>query len=234
MKNCPASRVSRLLKSAYHHGDLSNALVDAGISLLEQNGNADFTLRDLAGRVGVSHAAPYSHFKDKNALLAAIAAVGFNRLQEALETSIKGQDVPAEQFLHMGTAYVRFGTESPALYKLMFASEELAAEHGEYPELQSAGNAAFEALTGQLRRMQQAGYLREGDIDGFGLAVWAHVHGLTSLIITGCLECVGEIGSERTFPVAEAVQMSLMSLLGGLQNPSKTESALKTQSSTYG
>ena len=218
MKSCP---VSRLMKSAYHHGDLHNALVNEGLKLLEQNGNADFTLRDLASRVGVSHAAPYAHFADKNALLAAIATAGFGRLKEALETSIRGQEAPADQFLRMGTAYVRFGMENPALYKLMFASEELPAKRGEYPELQAAGGAAFETLTGMLGCMQQAGFLREGDLDGYGLTVWSHVHGLASLIITGCIDCVGECGGERSFPVAEAVQMSLMNLLSGLKNPAQ-------------
>jgi len=216
MKNCP---VTRLIKHAYHHGDLRNALIGEGLKLLEKEGNADFTLRDLAGRVGVSPAAPYSHFEDKDALLAAIATVGFGKLKESLEEAIAAVNDPAQKFLAMGQAYVCFGMNNPALYKLMFANEELPAKRGQFPDLQAAGNAAFETLTGMLGQMQQSRFLREGDLDGYGLAVWAHVHGLTSLIITGRIDCVGE-GVERIFPAEEATRMSLLGMLGGLRNPS--------------
>ena len=216
MKNCP---VTRLIRHAYHHGDLRNALVDEGLKLLEQEGNADFTLRDLAGRVGVSPAAPYSHFEDKDALLAAIATVGFRKLRATLETAISAIADPTQRFLAMGQAYVQFGMDNPALYKLMFASEELPAKRGQFPELQEAGGAAFEALTGMLKQMQESHFLREGDLDGFGLAVWALVHGLTSLIITGRIDCAGDCVGEHDFTAAEATQMSLMGMLGGLKNP---------------
>lgn len=216
MKSCP---VSRLMKQAYHHGDLQNALVSEGLKLLEQNGNSDFTLRDLASRVGVSPAAPYSHFEDKDALLAAIATVGFGELKDFLEKAIAGVADPAERYVRMGEAYVQFGTERPALYKLMFASEELPAKRNQFPELQEAGEAAFRSLTDMLGAMQQTGFLRSGELDGFGFAVWAHVHGLTSLIITGRVECAGECADEHIGSTAEAVRMSLLGLLGGLKNP---------------
>lgn len=218
MKNCP---VRRLLKSkqSYHHGDLRNALVSEGLRLLEQAGNSDFTLRDLARRVDVSAAALYAHFADKSALLAAIATAGFIRLTAALEAAIRNDSDLADQFLHMGSAYVRFGTDHPALYKLMFASEELAAQQGEYPELQAAGDAAFGLLTGMLERMQRRGFLRAGDPEADGLSVWAHVHGLTSLIITGCLACVRDPPPQP----ADAVRMSLLTLLGGLREPTPAE-----------
>jgi AcrR family transcriptional regulator len=217
MKNCP---VTRLIKHAYHHGDLRNTLVDEGLKLLEQNGNADFTLRDLARRVGVSPAAPYAHFEDKDSLLAAIAIVGFCKLKDFLEASIAADADPTQRYVHMGEAYVQFGTEHPALYKLMFASEELPAKRSQFPELQEAGAAAFRALTGMLGGMQQSGFLRSGDLDGFGFAVWAHVHGLTSLIITGRVECAGDCTGRGIGSTAEAVRMSLLGMLNGLRNPS--------------
>lgn len=216
MKNCP---VTRLIKQAYHHGDLRNALVDEGLKLLEKEGNADFTLRDLAGRVGVSAAAPYAHFEDKDALLAAIATVGFGQLKDFLEKSIAGVADPAERYVRMGEAYVQFGTEHPALYKLMFASEELPAKRNQFPELQAAGEAAFRSLTGMLGGMQQTGFLRAGELDGFGFTVWAHVHGLTSLIITGRVECAGDCADAHIGSTEEAVRMSLLGMLHGLKDP---------------
>lgn len=216
MKNCPVHRLIRR-KQGYHHGDLRNALVTEALQLLEQEG--DFTLRDLARRLGVSAAALYAHFADKGALLAAIAAAGFVRLREALQAAIRNDSDLMAQFLHMGSAYVRFGMEQPALYKLMFASEELPAKHGEYPELQAAGEAAFGSLTDMLEHMQRRGFLRPGDPEADGLSVWAHVHGLTSLLITGRVECAGDPPPKPT----EVVSSSLMTLLTGLRSPLRAE-----------
>lgn len=216
MKGCP---VVRLVKQAYHHGDLRNALVDEGLKLLEEKGNSDFTLRDLASRVGVSAAAPYSHFEDKDALLAAIATVGFGRLRESLEKALEGVTDPTERYLRMGEGYVCFGTVNPALYKLMFANEELPAKRAQFPELQEAGSAAFRTLTQMLADMQRTAFLRQGNIDGFGFAVWAHVHGLVSLIISGRVDCVGDFADTGISSTEEAVRMSLLGLLGGLKNP---------------
>lgn len=218
MKNCPVRRLIQS-KQGYHHGDLRNALVSEGLKLLEQEGHSEFTLRDLARRVGVSAAAPYAHFADKSALLAAIAAAGFTRLRAALEAAVRNDGDLGDQFLNMGSAYVRFGMDHPALYKLMFASEELAAKHGEFLELQTAGEAAFGSLTALLEHMQRRGFLRAGDPEADGLSVWAHVHGLTSLIITGCLACVGEPAPQP----AEVVSLSLKLLLGGLRSPARAE-----------
>lgn len=218
MKNCPVRRLIQL-KQGYHHGDLRNALVSEALKLLEQEGHSDFSLRDLARRVGVSAAALYAHFADKSALLAAIATAGFIRLKAALEISIRDDSDLLDEFLHMGSAYVRFGMQHPALYKLMFASEDLPARCPEYPELEAAAEAAFGLLTGMLERMQRRGFLRAGDPEADGLSVWAHVHGLTSLIITGRVECACDPAPE----LAEVVSASLMTLLGGLRAPARAE-----------
>ncbi|MGH8171318.1 MAG: TetR/AcrR family transcriptional regulator [Steroidobacteraceae bacterium] len=218
MKNCPVRRLIQL-KQGYHHGDLRNALVSEGLKLLEQEGHSDFSLRDLARRVGVSAAALYAHFADKGALLAAIATAGFDHLREALEVAIRDEGDLMEQFLRMGWAYVRFGIERPALYKLMFASEDLPAKCNEHPELEAAAAAAFGSLTGVLERLQRRGLVRAGDPEADGLSVWAHVHGLTSLIITGRVECACDPAPRP----AEVVSSSLKILLGGLRSPAPAE-----------
>lgn len=218
MKNCPVRRLIQL-KQGYHHGDLRNALVSEGLKLLEQEGHSDFSLRDLARRVGVSAAALYAHFADKSALLAAIATAGFSHLTQALQATIRDDGDLVDQFLHLGWAYVRFGIERPALYKLMFASEELPAKCDEYPELEAAAEAAFDLLTGVLERLQARGLVRAGDPEADGLSVWAHVHGLTSLIITGRVECACDPAPRP----AEVVSSSLMTLLGGLRTPARME-----------
>jgi len=216
MKSCP---VASLVKRTYHHGDLRNALVSEALKLLEEQGAAEFTLRDLASRVGVSHAAPYSHFEDKTALLAAVAVEGFHKLGAYLEQAVQENSDPTEQYVRMGEAYVRFGTENPALYNLMFTGKELPEQRDKFPELNEAGSAAFGMLTGMLGRMQQSGFLREGNLDGFGFAVWALVHGLVSLIITGRVECAGDCVDGEIGTTEEAVRASLLGMLHGLKNP---------------
>lgn len=218
MKNCPVRRLIQP-KQGYHHGDLRNALVSEALRLLEREGHSDFTLRDLARRVGVSAAALYAHFADKSALLAAIATAGFRELSGVLAVTTGTDSDLLNQFLHMGWAYVRFGVERPALYKLMFASEDLPTKCDEYPELEAAAEAAFGLLTGMLEHLQRRGLVRAGDPEADGLSVWAHVHGLTSLIITGRVECACDPAPQP----AEVVSSSLMTLLTGLRSPGRAE-----------
>jgi len=210
----------RLLKSAYHHGDLRNALIQGALKLMEKDGES-FSLRDLAKRVGVSAPALYSHFADKDALLVAVAIAGFDQLKECLEAAIGHVADPQQQFLQMGQAYVQFGVDYPALYKLMFSGEELPAKRFKFPELQEAGNRSFQALSGMLTEMQSSGFMRPGHVDLDAFTIWAHVHGLTSLIITGRVECMSDhVEGMPVIPMKQLVDLSLKNLLDGFR-PSK-------------
>ena len=215
--SCP---VKRLIKKAYHHGDLRNALVEGAIDLMEEDKSFDFSLRDLAAKVGVSAPALYAHFADKGELMVAVAITGFHRLREALEPTVQSGKDLVTQFLDMGEAYVQFGCNNPALYDLMFASPELPAQRMVYPELQETGDCARDVLLGLLIRMQDGGVMRRGNVLMDGFTVWAHVHGLASLVITGRVECAQEgTGSVEAvpMPVADAVRASLNSLLDGFR-----------------
>lgn len=207
----------RALKAAYHHGDLRNALVAAALKLLEKEGTADFSLRDLAKRLGVSAPAIYAHFADKDALMVAVAVAGFEKLKIALESAVQQNADPQAQFLGMGRAYVQFGVAHPALYNLMFAGEELPTKRHQFPELQAAANGAFQGLTGMLGAMQQMGFMRPGNADLDGFTVWAHVHGLTSLVITGRVECIGDCGGIPLPTTEQLVDLSLLNLLQGFR-----------------
>lgn len=166
--SCAQSR----MKNAYHHGDLRNALITEGMKLLELRDGESFTLRDLARRVNVSQAALYSHFEDKSALLAAMAAAGFDRLAENLEASSLGEGKVAERSLSMGEAYVRFGMDNPALYRLMFTKDYCSNGGGT--------GEAFSRFMVQIRRMDSP---QCHEPYGYGLSIWAYLHGLTSLHI---------------------------------------------------
>lgn len=220
-QGCP---VKRLIKKAYHHGDLRNALVEAAVDLMEEGQSFDFSLRELATKVGVSAPALYSHFADKGALMVAVAISGFQKLRAVLEPTVQNDKDLVTQFLDMGEAYVQFGCNNPALYDLMFASPELPPQRHVYPDLKEAGDYARDVLLGLLARMQEAGVMRRGNVLMDGFTVWAHVHGLASLVITGRVECAQEgTGSVEAvpMPVQDAVRLSLTSLLDGFRMPAK-------------
>lgn len=168
--------------NSYHHGDLRRALIDTALAMVTEEGAWNFTLREVARRAGVSHAAPYNHFEDKSALLAEVAALGFQSLREALEAAAGEQPRSARQALaRVGAAYVRFGVEHPAHYRLMFGAE--LADKERYPALQEASDAAFGVLTGVLERGQASGQVRRDPVLDQALAAWSLVHGLTTLLI---------------------------------------------------
>jgi AcrR family transcriptional regulator len=204
----------KALKRAYHHGDLRNALVAEALHILEKEGRSDFTLRDLAKRVGVSYTAPYAHFDDKRALLAATAAGGADQLTAALQEAISGKADPVEEFIAMGEAYVRFGLQHPSLYRLMFTAWELTPEDKhKYPELQAASERSFKTLTDMLERMQASGFLRPGMVEADALAIWAQVHGIAMLAIDGRIECA----CDNPPPVTDVLRYSLSAMLNGLR-----------------
>lgn len=176
----------------YHHGDLRRAVIETAMAMLAEGGGWQFTLREVARRAGVSHAAPYKHFADKGALLAEIALIGFDRLRDALAAarSQSGGDIGAE-FEAMAGAYLAFGQANPALYRLMFGAE--AANAGSL-HLDPRAMSAFDAVIDLLERGQAAGLVRKRPVRGQAAACWAQLHGLTMLALDGLLlpEKVGE------------------------------------------
>jgi len=106
----------------YHHGDLRRALVEAAERLLEREGASALSLRAVAREAGVSSAAPYHHFKDKNELLSAVARLGFEQMGQAMKRAIEGLTSPSERMNAVGVAYVCFARENVALYTLMYDS----------------------------------------------------------------------------------------------------------------
>ncbi|MFC0004634.1 TetR/AcrR family transcriptional regulator [Micromonospora siamensis] len=156
---------------SYHHGDLRRALLDAAAQAMAGSDPAALSLRDLARRAGVSHAAPAHHFGDKAGLLTALATQGFDLLGEALRGG--GDDL-----LATGVAYVGFAVRHKAHFEVMFRPELYRADD---PELVAARDR-----TGELLR---AGVARHtgGDPDVDALAAWSIVHGFATLWLSGAL-----------------------------------------------
>jgi AcrR family transcriptional regulator len=154
--------------TTYHHGDLREALLASATKIIEKEGLAALSVREAARRAKVSHNAPYRHFPDRDALLAAIAAEGFHLLSKAVSGHV-GRD--------MGAAYVQFALRRPQTFRLMFGGLLPA---GRYPELQEAGAAAYQALVDRFR--VSAG---ESQAQLAAAAAWSLVHGLSHLLLDG-------------------------------------------------
>jgi AcrR family transcriptional regulator len=171
----------------YHHGDLRQALIDAGLERLEADGLEALSLREVARRVGVSHAAPAHHFPDKRALLAAMAASGFTTLAGEMDAAVAraGRD-PVRRLTASGVAYVRFALARPRLFRLMFGSDFHARDGS--AELAAASDRAFAVLLGATQAVLAA--QGNDNPDHHILVVtasWASVHGLATLAIDGRL-----------------------------------------------
>ncbi len=183
-------------RRAYHHGDLRKALIDAGVRLLVDEGVHALDLRKVARLAGVSHAAPYRHFQDKQALLLAIVEEGFRTLGSVVEASIEGGEAdPASQLMAMGTAYVQFAVDQPAYFRLMFNSSSGNRLVG--TELYSTSKTSFHLLLGIIQRGQEQGQFVDVDPEQLAKTVWSLVHGLATLII------------EEQFPVDRSDRIAL-------------------------
>ena len=105
----------------YHHGDLKNALIKVGIQILSKEGLGGLSLRRVAKKAGVSHTAPYAHFADKQALIAAISTEGYHQLYKQLTAAVETNHVnPQNMLVEVGWAYVQFALKDPELFKVMF------------------------------------------------------------------------------------------------------------------
>jgi AcrR family transcriptional regulator len=166
------------VKQAYHHRDLRNALIDEALSVLASEGSSGLTLRELARRLGVTHAAPYAHFADKHALLEAVADEGFVRLADRLETAERESAEPAAALRRLSAEYMAFARENANLYRLMFADPELADDPN--CELSPAGERAFAVV---VRTMQRIGVPEGVDARDLAAGIWATVHGVCMLDI---------------------------------------------------
>jgi len=208
----PPVRAKRLAKKPYHHGDLRRALLDSALLMLgEPGGIGLLTLREVARRAGVSHAAPYRHFPSKEALLAEVAEEGFRRLNEEMlrRAETAGED-GLRRLSELGVGYVAFAAQFPAHFQVMF-STTLSSPH---PALEEAGKAAFGTLLDSIIQCQKAGLMRARDPMALAVTNWGLVHGLAQLIIHGQLGFTG-ISAETE----RMTRMSVRTLLEGAAMP---------------
>jgi AcrR family transcriptional regulator len=168
-------------KPGYHHGDLRRALIEASLALIAEEGFSALTLREVARRAGVTHAAPYRHFPDKEALLAAVAEEGFRAMTTLMRERMDKESGPVERLSACGVAYVLFAVQHPAHFRVMFGPH--FTKPADHAELAKEGSNAFGLLVQNIVQCQQAGVMLEGEPMPLAVMAWSQVHGLASLLV---------------------------------------------------
>ncbi|MBF6368163.1 TetR/AcrR family transcriptional regulator [Nocardia puris] len=196
--------------TSYHHGDLPNALVHAAVELLEEGGATELSLRAAARRAGVSTAAPYRHFADRDALLSAVAAVGYRELTADLGAAHPAPATP-EGLAAIATTYVRFALTRPGMFRAMFAEpcDPTSPERV----------AATEAISEYVGHLAQEAF-PDSDVDAMATALWALVHGLAFLHLDG------KFDTSSDEAVTERVRTAVYAAIGVIDRTSVAENAI--------
>jgi AcrR family transcriptional regulator len=170
--------------TTYHHGDLKNALIKAGVEILAREGLSGLSLRKVAKLAGVSHAAPYAHFADKQALIAAISTEGFKQLYAQIESVRAAQeDNPSGLLTETAWATIQFALIEPDRFKLMFSS--VLDKEKDYPDFVESSQQNFRQLVEIVAHCQNTAILKAGPADLAAVSVWGVVHGLIMLVLEG-------------------------------------------------
>ena len=184
MKNHPQAPKRR----SYHHGDLRAQLVEATRALVEEKGPDHFSVSEACRVAGVSTAAPYKHFKDKDEMLEAVASAGMARQYVQMQTALA--DLPKgsiDRISAIGRVYVDFASEEPGVFRLMFG---LAKDHADNANLVSQGEGTFGLVCQEV-----ADFLRHDEVGPEAVRraflLWSFVHGLSFLMIDGKIEMMG-------------------------------------------
>lgn len=166
----------------YHHGDLRAAAVAAAVIEVQEVGISAASMRRIARRAGVTHAALAHHFADKTGLFTAVAAEGFRRMAAAIGTAAASD----RGFVFGGAEYVRFALENPGFYEVLFRPS-LCNQND--PDLKQARTEAFDILYGSARRsltsVSDSGAITEDDVASLAIAGWSMSHGYATLFATG-------------------------------------------------
>lgn len=170
------------MKDNYHHGNLREALIEAGIKLINEEGENNLSLRKVASLCGVSHAAPYAHFKDKEELIDAIKESVTNSFMEELNNAINSANSAEEAILNMGRSYVLFFINNPDYFKFLFSNQNITAHlrvdkkyENDYPPFVLLKNEYLKYL--DEKKLIRTDDEKEIDI----IRIWSTVHGLASL-----------------------------------------------------
>ena len=170
------------MSDSYHHGNLRQALIDAGIKIINENGEAGLSLRKVAALCDVSHAAPYAHFKDKDELIKAIKEKVTSDFMAELQKAVDSGSDAKESLVNLGQSYVSFFLRKPDYFKFLFSNLNIVAHlrtdkefKEDYPPFVLLKRTYFNYLN--ENKIKQSREEQEIDL----LMLWAHVHGLASI-----------------------------------------------------
>ena len=197
-------------QKSYHHGDLRQALIDNGLDMLEEHGLEGLTLRKLAARVGVSHAAPEHHFPTLRHLLTAFATEGFRLFATSMRSAMaQAPDDPAEQLRAASRGYLAFASSRPHLFRLMFTANRLDWEDPALAPPADAAHAVLKEVSLPVaKRMQMETPEGRAAVEQL---VWSQIHGHAHLMIDGKLQQEGGAGCE---PFAAPLDLASVLLPG--------------------
>lgn len=195
----------------YHHGDLRNSLITASFELISKKGPDDFALVDAARLAGVSSAAPYRHFRDKEELLKAVTEHSFNSLNQFLATTTKNQATGTlEHILVIGEHYLRFITEHPGLFKLMWG--EHSATVFAKSSWENNSNSGFNMLVDTVTLWLSNEHITGHEPRKIAALLWASALGFASMSINHQLEAANIIAEP-----ADLLDLATRTLLSGLK-----------------
>lgn len=169
-------------KKPYHHGDLASVILDEATKMLASHDASEISLRELARRLGVSHQAPYAHFKSKEELFSVMIIRGFREIEECSLAALEQHNDARSQLKMSGLSYIRFATSHPQLLHLMFQKKESVAD-----EIKVAKQAAFAALIKIMHGGAESGVFRKENPFTMAQVAWSYIHGLSVLLIQNAI-----------------------------------------------
>lgn len=199
-----------MTERTYHHGNLRAALLERAWDVVDAEGADGLSLRQLARDVGVSHGASARHFRDKQALLDALAIAGFQRLNSSLADAVAAPGAFADRFHAAGDSYVSFAVQHPAILRTMYTAKHHAAASAELVEV---SHVAMPALVALITAAQDAGELPQGSAEEAAIVAFAAVHGVATLATDDLL---------GGFPWQDATAATISSVWRGLSTGTPT------------
>jgi AcrR family transcriptional regulator len=211
------------MTDSYHHGDLREALLDAALALEPGHGPMGVSLREAAGKVGVTHPAAYHHFASKEALLFAVAHRGFARLITALDLELARAPDAFFSIIMLGAAYVRFAFRAQSEFRFMYGTSPASA--GPLTELHTA---VLERFGRAVRQAQEGDLIRPRRSERWAAMFWSTAHGLATLTIAGALDGAPRSKparrtvSQRERRTLDLVRAAMVALIFGMKPPDST------------
>jgi AcrR family transcriptional regulator len=200
-------------RRGYHHGNLREALIKAALDLITEKGLAGFTIAEAARAAGVSAAAPYRHYRDRDALMADVAVRGFDALEKSLKSAWSGgKPTPVKALENAAHAYLAFARREPAQFAAMF---EAGLSFEIYPQLRDAGERAFAVVREACAAVASA--MPDGQrppVAMMALHVWSQTHGVAALFARGD-------AARRAIPMSpdDLLDAALLIYLAGFRGP---------------